>query len=58
MRALSPDDIQNLHEYELSRPEFRVRVIEAKRRRRTPLGPASSLGVHESQSRLWENVVG
>ena len=43
MRALSPDDIQNLHEYELSRPEFRVRVIEAKRRRRTPLGPLLTL---------------
>jgi len=26
--------------------------------RRTPLGPATSLGVHESQSRLWENLVG
>jgi carboxypeptidase Taq len=25
---------------------------------RTPLGGAASLGVHESQSRLWENVVG
>jgi carboxypeptidase Taq len=26
--------------------------------RRTPLGPASSLGIHESQSRMWENMVG
>jgi len=26
--------------------------------RRTPIGPACSLGVHESQSRLWENLVG
>ena len=25
---------------------------------RTPLGPANSMGVHESQSRLWENHVG
>ncbi|HEX9795286.1 MAG TPA: carboxypeptidase M32 [Planctomycetota bacterium] len=25
---------------------------------RTPAGPAVSLGVHESQSRLWENLVG
>ena len=25
---------------------------------RTPLGAAISLGVHESQSRMWENVVG
>jgi len=26
--------------------------------RRTPLGSAASLGIHESQSRLWENLVG
>lgn len=26
--------------------------------RRTPIGGAVSLGVHESQSRLWENLVG
>jgi carboxypeptidase Taq len=26
--------------------------------RRTPLGEAVSLGVHESQSRMWENLVG
>jgi carboxypeptidase Taq len=25
---------------------------------RTPIGDAASLGVHESQSRLWENLVG
>jgi carboxypeptidase Taq len=25
---------------------------------RTPLGTAESLGIHESQSRLWENMVG
>ena len=25
---------------------------------RTPLGDAESLGLHESQSRLWENLVG
>jgi carboxypeptidase Taq len=27
-------------------------------RRRTPVGPSCSLGIHESQSRLWENLVG
>ncbi len=27
-------------------------------RRRTPLGASTSLGIHESQSRLWENQVG
>ncbi|MGI8715530.1 MAG: carboxypeptidase M32 [Solirubrobacteraceae bacterium] len=30
----------------------------APRLMRTPLGEAESLGVHESQSRLWENMVG
>jgi len=30
----------------------------AERFARTPLGEGVSLGVHESQSRLWENVVG
>src|SRR5262249_39616036 len=34
---------QNLHEYELSRPDFRGRVIEAKQRRRVPLGPLMTL---------------
>jgi carboxypeptidase Taq len=27
-------------------------------KRRTPLGASASLGIHESQSRLWENQVG
>lgn len=29
-----------------------------EKRQRTPIGSAVSLGIHESQSRLWENVVG
>lgn len=29
-----------------------------ERWRRTPIGTAVSLGVHESQSRMWENLVG
>jgi hypothetical protein len=43
MRLLTVDDIQNLHEYELSRPEFRSRVIAVKQRRRVPLGPLMTL---------------
>ena len=39
MKPLSVDDLQNLHEYELGRPEYRGRVMELKRRRRSPLGP-------------------
>lgn len=42
MPITSPD-IQNLHEYELSRPEFRQRVIELKKRRRVALGPIMTL---------------
>ena len=30
----------------------------APRLKRTPIGTAQSLGIHESQSRLWENMVG
>src|SRR5712692_4316748 len=39
MRPLTIEDIQNLQEYELARPLFRQRVIESKKRRRSPLGP-------------------
>jgi carboxypeptidase Taq len=41
--------------------EFGHGLYEAgipSRLRRTPLGTPVSLGVHESQSRLWENLVG
>ena len=43
MRSLTPEDIRNLHEYELERPDFRSRVIELKRRRRVALGPLMTL---------------
>ena len=43
MRSLTPEDIRNLHEYELERPDFRNRVIERKRRRRVALGPLMTL---------------
>lgn len=43
MQPLTIADIQNLHEYELSRLDFRGRVIEAKGRRRVPLGPLMTL---------------
>ena len=39
MKPLTPDELQNLHEYELARPEYRGRVMDLKRRRRSPLGP-------------------
>ena len=43
MKALTVEDIQNLHEYELARPEFRQRVIDLKKRRRVALGPLMTL---------------
>jgi uncharacterized protein DUF3501 len=43
METLSLEDIKNLHEYELERPDFRTRIIELKKRRRVPLGPVMTL---------------
>ena len=43
MKPLTPDDIRNLHEYELERTTFRGRVIEQKSRRRVALGPLMTL---------------
>ncbi len=43
MNPLTPEDIRNLHEYELERPAFRGRVIELKSRRRVALGPLMTL---------------
>lgn len=40
---IAPDDVLNLHEYELARPQLRQRVIERKRRRRVALGPIMTL---------------
>jgi carboxypeptidase Taq len=42
--------------HELGHGLYEAQVDEALAR--TPLGEGVSLGVHESQSRLWENVVG
>ena len=43
MKPLVASDIQNLHEYELARPDFRRRVIDLKSRRRVPLGDLMTL---------------
>jgi len=39
LNPITAEDLQNLHEYELARPEFRQRVIDLKKRRRVALGP-------------------
>lgn len=43
MKPLSFEDIRNLQDYELERPEFRRRLIDLKKRRRVPLGPLMTL---------------
>lgn len=43
MKPIALEDIQNLHEYELARADFRKRVIELKKRRRVGLGPLLTL---------------
>jgi hypothetical protein len=43
MKLLTADEIQNLHEYELGRADFRRRVIDLKSRRRIALGPLMTL---------------
>ncbi len=43
MNPLTLEEIRNLHDYELERPEFRDRVIALKKRRRVPLGPLMTL---------------
>jgi hypothetical protein len=43
MNPLSIEDVKNLQEYELERPDFRARLIALKKRRRVPLGPLMTL---------------
>ena len=69
-QGIAPGDIRITTRYDLhdftgayfgSLHEFGHGLYEAgipRRLARSPLGSPVSLGVHESQSRLWENVVG
>jgi hypothetical protein len=43
MTPVAVEEIRNLHEYELERPEFRRKVIALKARRRVALGPLVTL---------------
>jgi hypothetical protein len=43
MKPIAPEDVLNLHEYELGRSDFRQRVIDRKKRRRVSLGPIMTL---------------
>jgi hypothetical protein len=43
LKPIAIEDLQNLHEYELNRTEFRQQVINLKKRRRVALGPLMTL---------------
>ncbi len=43
VKPISFDEILNLHEYEIARPDFRAKVIGRKKRRRVALGPLMTL---------------
>ncbi|HYB52799.1 MAG TPA: DUF3501 family protein, partial [Thermoanaerobaculia bacterium] len=43
MKRLVLEDIKNLQDYELERPDFKARIIELKKRRRIPLGNLMTL---------------
>jgi len=42
-RRLTLEDIDDLRAYERTRPEYRQRIVELKRRRRVPVGPMVTL---------------
>ncbi|HYK43281.1 MAG TPA: DUF3501 family protein [Thermoanaerobaculia bacterium] len=54
MKPISGDEVLNLHEYEIARPEFRQRVIERKKRRRVALGPIMTLVFENRDTVLFQ----
>lgn len=54
MKPISFDEILNLHEYEIARPDFRQRVIERKKRRRVALGPLMTLVFENRDTVLFQ----
>jgi hypothetical protein len=54
MKPISGDEVLNLHEYEIARPEFRQLVIERKRRRRVALGPIMTLVFENRDTVLFQ----
>ncbi len=53
MRPIAPDDVMNLHDYELARSGFRARVIARKRARRVALGPLVTLVFENRETLLF-----
>lgn len=54
MEKISIASLQNLHEYELARPEFRRRVIEKKALRRVSVGPLMTLVFENRDTVLFQ----
>ena len=54
MKPISGDEVLNLHEYEIARPDFRQRVIERKKRRRVALGPILTLVFENRDTVLFQ----
>ena len=54
MKPISGDEVLNLHEYEIARPDFRRRVIERKKRRRVSLGPIMTLVFENRDTVLFQ----
>jgi hypothetical protein len=54
LKPIAAGDIQNLHEYELARSDFRARVIATKRARRVALGPLVTLVFENRQTVLFQ----
>ena len=54
MAALTLSDVLNLHEYELSREDFRRRIIEIKRRRRVALGDLMTVLFESRETVLFQ----
>ncbi len=54
MKPIFGDEVLNLHEYEIARPDFRQRVIDRKRRRRVALGPLMTLVFENRETVLFQ----
>jgi uncharacterized protein DUF3501 len=54
LKPISGDEVLNLHEYEIARPDFRQRVIERKKRRRVALGPIMTLVFENRDTVLFQ----
>ena len=54
MEKIDAAAVQNLHEYEVARPDFRRRVIALKSRRRVAVGPLVTLVFENRETALFQ----